>query len=148
MVHANVERTKTSGVVQPYAGRTAPPVRPQCSITMGRIHSVPGIRTSGLCRHGTKRCRSPPDPPTFLCSPQQCGHGMVLLDLHALAGGDIQLHYVTAAMLPRLGVRENLFAEVKAAIVDYDPVREFLVLAWLPASMFFYRLKRVDAETV
>ncbi len=73
---------------------------------------------------------------------------MLLLDLHELASGDIQLHYVTAAMLPRLEVREHLFAEARAAIADYDPEREFLVLAWLPASMFFYRLKRVDAETV
>ena len=72
---------------------------------------------------------------------------MLLLDLHELAKGDIQLHYVTEAMLPRLEVREGLFAEVRAALADYDPAREFLVLVWLPASMFFYRLQRIDAGT-
>ncbi len=70
---------------------------------------------------------------------------MLLLDLHELAGGDIQPHAVTEAMLPRLEVREHLFAEVRAVIADYDPAQEFLVLVWLPASMFFYRLKRLDA---
>ena len=72
---------------------------------------------------------------------------MPLLGLHELPSGDIELHYVTEAMLPRLEVRENLFAEARAAIADYDPAREFLVLVWLPASMFFYRLKRVDPGT-
>ena len=62
-------------------------------------------------------------------------------------GGDSQRHYVTEAMLPRLEVREHLFAEVKTAIADYDPAQEFLVLVWLPASMFFYRLKWLDAGT-
>ena len=62
---------------------------------------------------------------------------MLLLDLHALVGGNIQLHSVTEAMLPRLEVREHLFADARAAITDYDPAREFLVLVWLPASMFF-----------
>ncbi len=78
---------------------------------------------------------------------QQSGRGMLLLDLHELAGGDIQLHAVSEAMLPRLEVRENLFVEVKTAIGDYDPSQEILVLAWLPASMFFYRMKRLDAGT-
>ncbi len=78
---------------------------------------------------------------------EQSGRGMLLLDLHELAKGDIQLHYVTEAMLPRLEVRENLFAEARAAIADYDSAREFLVLVWLPASMFFYRRKRLDAGT-
>ena len=78
---------------------------------------------------------------------EQSGRGMLLLDLHELAAGDIQLHYVTEAVLPRLEVREHLFAEARAAIADYDPAREFLVLVWLPASMVFYRLKRVDAGT-
>ncbi len=78
---------------------------------------------------------------------QQSGHGLLLLDLHELAASDIQLHYVTAAMLPRLEVREHLFAEARAALVDYDPAHEFLVLVWLPASMFFSRLKRLDAGT-
>ncbi len=50
-------------------------------------------------------------------------------------------------MLPRLEVREHLFAEVRAAIADDDPAQESLVLVWLPASMCFYRLKRVDAGT-
>ncbi len=72
---------------------------------------------------------------------------MLLLDRHVLATGDIQLHYVTASMLLRLEVREHPFAEVRAAIADYDPAREFLVLVWLPASLFFYRLMRVDAGT-
>ncbi len=44
-------------------------------------------------------------------------------------------------------MRENLFAEARAAIADYDPAREFLVLVCLPASVFFYRLKRLDAGT-
>ncbi len=79
---------------------------------------------------------------------QQSGRGMLLLDLHELAAGDIQLHYVTESMLPRLAVQEGLFAEVKTAIGDYDPAQEFLVLVWLPASMFFYRLKRLDAGTM
>ena len=48
-------------------------------------------------------------------------------------------------MLPRLEVRENLFAEARAALADDDPAREFLVLVWLPASMFFYRFKRLGA---
>ncbi len=76
---------------------------------------------------------------------EQSGRGVLLLDLHELAGGDIQLHAVTEAMLPRLEVRKHLFAEVRPAVAEYDPVREFLVLVWLPASMFFYRLKRLDA---
>ena len=64
---------------------------------------------------------------------QQSGRGMLLLDLHELAGGDIQLHYVTESMLPRLAVQEGLFAEVKTAIGDYDPAQEFLVLVvWFP----------------
>ncbi len=71
---------------------------------------------------------------------------MLLLDLHALAKGDIQLHYVTEAILPRLEVREHLFAEVRAAIADDDPAQEFLVLAWLPESIFFYRLQRLGTE--
>ena len=50
-------------------------------------------------------------------------------------------------MLPRLEVRENLFADARAAIAAYDPAQEFLVLVWLPASMFFYRRKRVDLGT-
>ena len=50
-------------------------------------------------------------------------------------------------MLLRLEVREHPFAEVRAAIANYDPAQEFLVLVWLPASMFFYRLKRLDAGT-
>ena len=79
---------------------------------------------------------------------EQRGRGLLLLDLHELAKGDIQLHYVTEAMLPGLEVRENLFAEVRAAIAEYDPAQEFLALVWLPASMFFYRLKRLDAGTV
>ena len=78
---------------------------------------------------------------------QQSGRGVLLLDLHELAAGDIQLHYVTAAMLPRLEVRENLVAEVRAAMEEYDPGQEFLVLVWLPASMFFYRRKQLDAGT-
>ena len=78
---------------------------------------------------------------------EQSGRRMLLLDLHELAAGDIQLHAVPAAMLPRLEVRENLFAEVKTAIGDYDPAQEFLVLVWLPASMFFYRLNRLDVGT-
>jgi hypothetical protein len=49
---------------------------------------------------------------------------------------------------PRLEAREHLFAEVKTAIADDDPSQEFLVLVWLPASMFFYRLTRLDAGTV
>ena len=59
--------------------------------------------------------------------------------------GRIQAHAVTAAMRPRLEVREHLFAEIRAAIAAYDPVWEFLVLVWLPASMFFYRRERRDA---
>ena len=47
---------------------------------------------------------------------QQSGRGILLLDLHDLAGGDIELHAVTEAMLPRLEVREHLFAEVRAVI--------------------------------
>ncbi len=78
---------------------------------------------------------------------EQSGRRLLLLDLHELAGGNIQLHYVTESMLPRLEVRENLFAEVRAAMEEYDPGQEFLVLVWLPASMFFYRLKRLDAGT-
>ncbi len=78
---------------------------------------------------------------------EQSGRGLLLLDLHELAGGDIQLHYVTEAMLPSLEVREHLFAELRAAIAEYDPAHEFLVLVWLPASMFFYRLQRIDAGT-
>ncbi len=78
---------------------------------------------------------------------QQSVRGLLLLDLHELAGGDIQLHYVTAAMLPTLEVREHLFAEARTAIGDYDPAQEFLVLVWLPASMFFYRLTRLGAGT-
>ncbi len=69
----------------------------------------------------------------------------LLLDLHALADGDIQLHAVTEAMLPSLEVRAGLFAEVRAAIAEYDPAQEFLVLVWLPASMVFYRHKRLNA---
>ncbi len=42
-------------------------------------------------------------------------------------------------------MREGLFTEVKTAIGDYDPSQEFLVLVWLPASMFFYRLKQLHA---
>lgn len=72
---------------------------------------------------------------------------MLLLDLHGLADDDIQLHSVTAAMLPRPAVRERLFAEARAAIAANDPSREFLVLVWLPASMFFYRRKRLDVGT-
>jgi hypothetical protein len=45
----------------------------------------------------------------------------------------------------RLEVREHPFAEVRAAIANYDPAQEFLVLVWLPASMVFYRLERLDA---
>ena len=78
---------------------------------------------------------------------QQSGRGMLLLDLHELAGGDIQLHDVTEAMLPRLEVREHLFAEARAAIADYDPAQEFLVLVWLPEAMCFYRLNRLDIGT-
>ena len=78
---------------------------------------------------------------------QQRGRGVLLLDIHELAAGGIQLHYVTEAMLPTLEVREHLFAEARAAITDDDPAREFLVLVWLPASMFFYRLKRPGAGT-
>ncbi len=78
---------------------------------------------------------------------EQSGRGVLLLDLHELPSGDLQLHYVTAAMLPRLEVREHLFAEVRAAIAEYDPAHEFLVLVWLPASMFFYRRKRLDVGT-
>ena len=78
---------------------------------------------------------------------EQSGRGMLLLDLHELPSGDIQLHAVTAAMLPKLEVRENLFAGTRAAIADYDPAQEFLVLVWLPASMFFSRRKRLDAGT-
>ena len=74
---------------------------------------------------------------------QQHGRGLLLLDLHALADGDIQLHYVTVAMLPQLEVRAHMFAEAQAAIAEYDPAREFLVLVWLPASMVFYRLQRL-----
>ena len=48
---------------------------------------------------------------------------------------------------PGLEVREHLFAEARAAISDYDPAREFLVLVWLPASMFFYRRKLLHAGT-
>ena len=70
---------------------------------------------------------------------------MLLLDLHELAGGDIQLHYVTKARLPRLEVREDLFTEVTTATTAYDPARESLVLVWLPASMVFYRRKRLHA---
>jgi hypothetical protein len=72
---------------------------------------------------------------------------MLLLDLHELAKGHIQLHYVTESMLPKLEVRVHLFAEIWAAIGDYDPALEFLVLVWLPASMFFYRRKRLDVGT-
>ena len=75
---------------------------------------------------------------------QQHGRGLLLLDLHALADGDIQLHYVTVAMLPQLEVREHLFAAARAAITAYDPAREFLVLVWLPASTVFYRLSRLE----
>ena len=78
---------------------------------------------------------------------QQRGRGLLLLDLHELPSRDIQLHYVTAAMLPKLEVREHLFAEVKTAIGDYDPSQEFLVLVWQPASMFFCRLKRLNMGT-
>ncbi len=45
------------------------------------------------------------------------------------------------------GVRENLLPVVRASMEDYDPAKEFLVLVWLPASMFFYWLKRLDAGT-
>jgi len=76
---------------------------------------------------------------------QQSDRGMLLLDLYELAKGDIQLHYVTAAMLPRLEVREHLFAEARAAIADDEPAQEFLVLVWLPASMAFSRRKRLAA---
>ncbi len=69
------------------------------------------------------------------------------LTLPELPAGDIQLHYVTEAMLPRLEVREHLFAEARAALANYDPAQEFLVLVWLPASMFFYRRKRIDVGT-
>ncbi len=78
---------------------------------------------------------------------EQSGRGMLLLDLHELPSGDIQLHYVTEAMLPRLEVREHLFAEARTAIASYDPFQESLVLVWLPASMFFYRRKRVRVGT-
>ena|SRR3712207_887965 len=78
---------------------------------------------------------------------QHRGRGLLLLDIHELADDDIQLRYVTSAMLPKLEVREHVFAEVRAAIAAYDPAQEFLVLVWLPASMFFYRLKRLDAGT-
>ena len=71
----------------------------------------------------------------------------LLLDLHALADGDIQLHAVSEAMLPSLEVRAGLFAEVKMAIAEYDPAQDFLVLVWLPASMFFCRLQWSDAGT-
>ena len=79
---------------------------------------------------------------------QQSGRGLLLLDLHELAADDIQLHDVTAAMLPRLEVRAGLFAEVRAAMEEYDPAQEFLVLVWLPEAMFFSRLKRLGAGTV
>ncbi len=66
---------------------------------------------------------------------QQSGRGLLLLDLHELAAGDIQLHYVTEAMLPTLEVREHLFAEARSAIGDYDPAQEFLYrLTWLGAG--------------
>ena len=78
---------------------------------------------------------------------QQSGRGLLLLDLHELADDDIQLHYVTEAMLSRLEVREDLFTEVRAAIAAYDPAQEFLVLVWLPASMFFYRISGVMQES-
>ena len=73
---------------------------------------------------------------------------VLLLELDELAASDLQLHDVTESMLPRLEVRENLFAEVRAAMEEYDPGQEFLVLVWLPASMFFYRRKQLDAGTV
>jgi hypothetical protein len=44
-------------------------------------------------------------------------------------------------------VRDALFAEVRAAIANYDPAQVFLVLVWLPSSMFFYRLTRLGGET-
>ncbi len=44
-------------------------------------------------------------------------------------------------------MREGLFTEVKTAIGAHDPSQESLVLVWLPASMFFYRLKWLDAGT-
>ncbi len=40
-----------------------------------------------------------------------------------------------------------MFTEVKTASGDDDPAQEFLVLVWLPVSMFFYRRKRLDAGT-
>ncbi len=78
---------------------------------------------------------------------QQNGRSVLLLDLHALADDDIQLHVVTAAMLPRLEIREHLVAAVKAALADYDPAQAFRVLVWLPASMCFFQRKRLDAGT-
>ncbi len=44
-------------------------------------------------------------------------------------------------------MRERLFAEVRAVLADCKPAWEFVVLVWLPASMFFYRHKRLDAGT-
>jgi hypothetical protein len=37
-----------------------------------------------------------------------------------------------------------LFAQVRAAMADDDPAQEFLILVWLPTSMVFSRLKRLD----
>ena len=46
---------------------------------------------------------------------------------------------VSAAHLSLEGC-EGVCAEARAAIVDDDPAEAFLVLVWLPASMFFSRL--------
>jgi hypothetical protein len=43
-------------------------------------------------------------------------------------------------------VRQRQVVERRCSLLN-DPAQEFLVLVWLPASMFFYRRKLLDAGT-